>query len=128
MASHYLCSGNLIILTLGSMFCHPPGAGENIKIVIVFDGHAICQCVELGGWADAVFALFPLSCLRHGCSQQPAGWPPSLHHVYSSSYILYMGSHYIICRGQFVYSIGHLTIGHLPLRNISQEEQKHACQ
>lgn len=90
MASHYLCSGNLIILTLGSMLCHAPGAGENIKIIIAIDEQSICQCVELGGWADAVFTSFPLSSFRHLCSQQPAGLGPESHWrrcVYSSSYI-----------------------------------------
>lgn len=34
----------------------------NIKLIIAIDRQSICQCVELGGWADGVLAslLFPL--------------------------------------------------------------------
>lgn len=61
----------------------------NIKLIIAIDRQSICQCVKLGGWADGLFASFPLPSLRHLCSQRPAGltlancWEPCVH---SSSY------------------------------------------
>lgn len=62
----------------------------NIKLIIAIDRQSICQCVELGGWADGLFASLPLPTLRHLCSQLPAGLAPGNRwepYVYSSSYI-----------------------------------------
>lgn len=52
MASHYLCTGNLIILTLGSMLCHAPRAGKyqinncNWQAVHM----SVCRVRWLGWW------------------------------------------------------------------------------
>lgn len=45
----------------------------NIKLIIAIDRQSICQHVELGGWADALSASFPLPSLKHLCIQLPEG-------------------------------------------------------
>lgn len=79
----------------------------NIKLIIAIDGQSICQCVELGGWADAVFASFPLPSLRHLCSQQPAGLAPGNHWgrcVDFSTYSIYIHGKCSIHSGQITFS------------------------
>lgn len=80
----------------------------NIKLIIASDRQSICQCVELGGWADGLFASLPLPrsdicavIYQQAWHQQTAGnhvfIPPPIypwgmmlytHWTYSSSHTL----------------------------------------
>lgn len=65
----------------------------NIKLIIAIDRQSICQCVELGGWADGVLAslLFPLYSDICAANNQQAWHKETAGNVFLSQtkYIVY---------------------------------------